>query len=413
MKRKYLFFIISVLFTPFSDAQGLLNKLKNKANQEVNKLEKGATSSPQGQGSQPNHHKLSANVTRSVLVKLNADEIFDYSENCIDLGAALNQISFIVTKRVGSNTQCYAYRNGTRTSVACPTGSNSRCQTSLQCSYSALRELEMNGDEFKKYVANETESHTIQQPTITDQQMKMMAAYMTPVQLEEVKKNLAEAQKQTANQSYSTIKSSTITHNGKKFGPFQQVVKFCLTADGGNFYAIVGERKEGNSAQMQNKMITSSSDKTIALADFDTPLSCLASSDNSDFGYVAMGTAGQKYLITTSSGKAYDMPLSGGFGGAWFSDTGNHLIYLSQSQLYRDGQVIKTFTDNVYVKACDLFVSSDGTGVTIIKDNIVSFADGDHFEYPLKIIITTLNGKSYYKWLALENQEVVVYEKPN
>jgi len=410
MKIKILFLFLCVVILSMDVAHSqLLNKLKNKANQEVNKLEKGATSSSPAPTTK---NKLSANVTRSSVVKLGADEVFDYAENCIDLGASLDQISFILSKQNGSSSQCYTYKNGTRTPVVCPNGSTTGCQTSLQCSYSALKELEMNSDEFKKYVSNETESHAIQQPTVTDEQMKAMAAYMTPAQLEEVKKGLAEAKKQTANQSFSTIKSSTITFNGKKYGPFKMVQKVFLTADGRNFYAIVGESKSVNSAQMQNKMITSASAKSLVLGDNDSPMSCLASPDNSEFGYVALGLTSQKYIITVSSGKTYQMPFDNGLNGAWFSATGNHIVSLSQSQLYLDGQAIKNFANGETPNPCDLFLSSDGKGITQIKNNTVSFSDGDYFEYPLKIAIVYVNGKPYYKWMALENKEVVIYQKP-
>ncbi|HEV8515938.1 MAG TPA: hypothetical protein VGQ59_21805 [Cyclobacteriaceae bacterium] len=408
IRNSFLLLCSIVLSIGSANAQGMLNKLKSKANQEVNKLEKEATSSAT---QTPNKNKLSANVTRSSVVKLGADEIFDYSENCIDLGTSLDQISFIISKQSGSSNQCYTYKNGTRTPVACPNGSSSGCQTVLQCSYSALRELDMNGDEFKKYVSNETESHSIQQPTVTDEQMKAMAAYMTPEQLAEVKKSLAEAQKQTAGKSFSTIKSSSVSFNGKKYGPYKLVQKLYLTNDGKNFFAIVMEDKAGNS-QGQNKMITSVSTKVLILGDMDSPVSCFASPDNSDFGYVAMSLTGQKYVIVTSSGKTYERPLSTGFSGVWFSAIGNHVIFLSQNQLAMDGQVIKTFGNEGTPNPCDLFVSADGKGVTIIKDNKVSFADGDYFEYPMKIAIVYVGGKPYYKWMALENKEVVVYQKP-
>jgi len=370
---------------------------------------KGATSTPQTQAP-PNKNKLSANVTRTSVVKLGTDEVFDYSENCIDLGASLDQISFVISKQGGSSSQCYTYKNGTRTPVACPNGSTAGCQTVLQCSYSALKELEMNSDDFKKYVSNETESHSIPQPTVTDEQLKAMAAYMTPAQLEEVKKGLAEAKKQTAGQSYSTIKSSSITFNGKKYGPYKLVQKVFLSADGKNFFAIVTEDK--SNSQGQNKMITSASPKTLILGDMDSPVSCFASPDNSDFGYVAMGLSSQKYVVVTSTGKTYDRPLNTGFSGVWFSSIGNHVIFLSQNQLSMDGQVIKTFSNEESPNPCDLFVSSDGKGVTTIKDNKVSFADGDYFEYPLKVAIVYIGGKPYYKWMALENKEVVIYQKP-
>jgi hypothetical protein len=408
MKIHFLFLCIVALPMDVAHAQ-LLNKLKSKANQEVNKLEKGTTSSAPTQVT-PTKNKLSANVTRSSVVKLAADEIFDYSENCIDLGASLDQISFILSKQSGNSSQCYTYKNGTRTPVACPNGSTSGCQTVLQCSYSALTELEMNSDEFKKYVINDTESHSIQQPTITDEQMKAMAAYMTPEQLAEVKKGLAEAQKQTAGKSYSTINSSSITFNGKKYGPYKMVQKVFLTADRKNFFAVVMEDK-GNS-QGQNKIITSASTKIMVLGDMDSPISCFTSADNSDFGYVALGLSSQKYVIGVVSGKSYQVEMNSGFNTAWFSSIGNHVIYLTQDKLYRDGQLIKTFAEGNSANPCDLFVNADGTGVTQIKNNTISFADGDYFEYPLKVAIVYINGKPNYKWMALENKEVVVYQKP-
>jgi hypothetical protein len=389
MKSKIpcLLLCLIVLSIGLANAQGMLNKLKNKANQEVNKLEKGTTSSS---STPPSKNKLSANVTRSSVVKLGADEVFDYSENCIDLGTSLDQISFILSKQNGNSSQCYTYKNGTRTPVACPHGTTGSCQTSLQCSYSALKELEMNSDEFKKYVINETESHAVQQPTITDEQLKAMAAYMTPAQLEEVKKGLAEAKKQIANQSYSTIKSSSITFNGKKYGPFKMIQKVFLTADKKNFFAIVTEDK--GSSQTQNKIITSASTKTQILGDMDSPVSCFASADNSDFGYVALGLSSQKYVIAVASGKNYQLEMTSGFNAAWFSAIGNHVIYLTQDKLYRDGQLIKTFGVGNYANPCDLFVNTDGTGVTQVKDNTISFADGDYFEYPLKIAIVYISG---------------------
>jgi len=411
MKKSFWFSILFLALSSLSSivgAQNLLNKLKNKASQEVNKL---ANPSSQPSGSQPNKNKLSSNVTRTVAVTLGNDEVFDYSENCIDLGQSTEQASFIVTKRNGNSTQCYSYKNGTRTPVPCPTGLQSNCQTALACSYSSLRELQLNEDEIKSYVKNQTESHNVQQPTVTDQQMKMMAAYMTPAQLEEVKKQMAAAQKQTANQTYSTVLASTIDFNGKSYGPFKQLTKFFLTPDGKNFYAIIGEPKDGNAYLTQSKIITSASNTILTLADNCMAMSCFAAPDNSEFAYINYEMTTQKYVVVTSSGKIFEMPTGGGPGQAWYSATDNHVIYLSQNQLFLDQQKIKTFDNNEYIKPCDLFVSSDGKGVSVIKNNTISFADGDYFEYPLKVSIVNDGGKAYYKWLALENREVVVYQK--
>ena len=87
-------------------------------------------------------------------------------------------------------------------------------------------------------------------------------------------------------------------------------------------------------------------------------------------------------------------------------------MMLFKNSLSYDGQVIKTLEPNTTIDPCNLYVGADGKSVTEIKDNIISFADGDRFEYPLKIALVNSGGKMYFKWLALENQEVVIYQKP-
>lgn len=63
------------------------------------------------------NNKLSANVTRSVVVTLREGERFDYRENCIDLGFSINQIEFVVKDK---NGKCVSYKNGIRSAIPCP-----------------------------------------------------------------------------------------------------------------------------------------------------------------------------------------------------------------------------------------------------------------------------------------------------
>lgn len=405
MKTKS-FFIIAAMTLSIAQAlgQGLLNKVKNKATQEINKLEQGAASNSSANSTR---NKLSGNVTRTVAVNLREGESFNYSESCIDLGATINQISFIVNTGFGDKQQCFSYRNGTRTPVPCPT--NTDCSTSLQCSYNKLRQIELESDEAKKYIVNETETHQVAQPTISDQQLKMMSAYMTKEQIEQMKKQLADAQKQTANQTYSTIKSRTIQFNGKTYGPFSQLSQFYLSVDNKNFYATTLEIDQA--MNYTYKVITSAVGATIAISGVMPPMSCIASGDNSEFAAVVANNEGQ-YRILTSRGMTIEVPDITNFQGAWYSTIGSHLMILSKNNLSYDGHVIKTFEGNSSVDPCSLYVGADGKGVTSIKDNIISFADGDRFEYPLKIALIDSGGKMYFKWLALENQSVVIYQKP-
>lgn len=385
-------------------AQGLLNKVKNKAAQEINKLEQSAGSNTSSSSTQ---NKLSSNVTRTVAVKLREGESFDYNESCIDLGASVNQISFIVNSGFGDKKQCFSYKNGTRTPVACP--SNTDCGASLQCSYNKLRAIDPNSDEAKRYIDDETETHPVAQPAISDQQLKMMSAYMTKEQIEQMKKQLAEAQKQTANQTYSTVKSRTIQFNGKSYGPYSQLSQFYLSADNRSFYAVALEVDQA--MNYTYKIITSASAAVITIPGMMPPLSCVASSDNSEFAALVANNEG-KYHLLTSKGKTIEIADISSFQGAWYSPVGSHLMMLYKNNLTYDGQVIKTFEPNTSIDPCNLYVTTDGKGVTSIKDNVISFADGDRFEYPLKIALVNISGKMYFKWLALENQEVVIYQKP-
>lgn len=392
-----------------ANGQGLLNKLKNKANQEVNKLENKVVS-PGSQDTKANKNKLSANVSRNVVLKIGANESIDYSESCITLGASINQVS-VITRDIkeNGNMQCFRYENGTRTAVSCQNPVRDCSHSSLQCSYNKLRSLELDSDEAKKFIVDETESHSIAVPAISDQQLKMMSAYMTKEQIDEMKKTMAEAQKQTAGKNYTVVKSRSIKFNGKTYGPFNQLSQFYLTPDSKNFYAVVVEASQGGS-NLNYKVISSGSNATIPIAGMIAPLSCIAASDNSEFA-ILVPTNEMKYQVLTSKGKTIDVGDMSRFGGVWYTPAGNHFALLANNQLSVDGKVLKTF-DGVAPEACDLFVTADGKGLTTVINNVLSFADGDYFEYPMQIALVNVNGKLNYKWLAFENQEIVVYQKP-
>jgi hypothetical protein len=234
--------------------------------------------------------------------------------------------------------------------------------------------------------------------------------------LEEVKKKQAAAQTQAANQSFTTVASSTIHFNGKNYGPYKNVSALYLTPDSKNFYAIVGDSISG-SHQVQGKVITSTSNAILTMNANSYTSSLFVSPTNSEFGYVAIDAANQKQVISTSSGKKYEVAMgTSNVSEAWYSATGNHVVYLvgqgPGNQLFVDGKLVKTFGANEYTESCNIYVSADGNSATTIKNNIISFGDGDYFEYPLKINVVNINGKPYYKWLAYENNEVVVYQKP-
>jgi hypothetical protein len=399
MKKLSIVFAVVSLFAltcpTASLAQGLLNKVKSKANQELNKLENGATSKP---ATTPNKNVLSANVTRTVLFALAANESFDYQESCIDLSTSLTQASFILHK----SGSCISYKNGTRTPVPCP-APNSGCGSPEQCSFTKLIEVDQSSDEIKKYITDKTSTNQVN-VGMTDEQLKQMSAYMTAEQIEEVKK----AMKQASQQSYSLVESRTITFNGKKYGPYKMINPFFLTADKKHFYAVISESND----KPNYKVITSASTASITTENMVPPLSVFAAPDHSQFAITMMGSDGSSYSVVTSAAKVYKVKEPGWLHGAWYSGSGNHIVIYEHETVSVDGNVIKTFPANSSIEACDLFVGSDGKGIAQVKDNAITFPDGDYFQYPLRMAVINSNGKSMFKWLALEDRQLVVYEKP-
>jgi hypothetical protein len=391
---KKLFWISAALIfgMEITHAQGLLNKIKSKANQELNKLENGSNTKP---ASPPNKNILSANVTRTVVATIAQDEDFDYQESCIDLGASLNQISFIVNKRIGNGMQCFSYKNGIRTAVPCPTP-NSACQTPMQCSYTQLRKIEDGSDEMKKYVIDH--STHIQTPTYTDEQLKQMSAYMTKEQVEQMKQAMKEAK------AISYVDNRTISFNGKKYGPFKLLQDFYLTPDSKHFYATIADK--------DYKVITSASASVVTSPGMTPPLAILAAPDNSEFATYSVDESGQNFSIHTSTGKTYKISDPGYYQAGWYTASGNHIVTFVKESVLIDGKVVKTFDANSSPKACDIFVSSDAKGVAVVNDNTISFPDGDYFQYPLKMALINTGGKVYFKWLAMEDKQIVLYQKP-
>jgi len=69
---------------------------------------------------------------------------------------------------------------------------------------------------------------------------------------------MAEAAKQTQGKTYETPVNSSISFNGKQYGPFKQVSQFFLTPEGKNFYAVVTEDSKGGMT-LAYRMISSAS----------------------------------------------------------------------------------------------------------------------------------------------------------
>jgi hypothetical protein len=244
-----------------------------------------------------------------------------------------------------------------------------------------------------------------------DDAVKMAEAAMTPEEKADFEKEI-KAQKaerdgkgiSTKGMNISIPESQTINFNGKSYTVYS-VSKFYLSPDNKHFYAEVLEDKTSK----ESKIITSASPTFIKSSFPITEL--FASPDNSEFAVYRM-TLDQKYEVTTSKGKTYPASDLRTFNGAWYSPMGNHIVIYSSNDLYLDGVLVKKLEENAQIKPCDLFISPDGKEVTIKKGNMLYFNDGDFFQFPLQVALVNVGGKSYFKWLALENNELAAYQKP-
>ncbi|MBS1556380.1 MAG: hypothetical protein JSU09_15780 [Bacteroidetes bacterium] len=368
-------------------AQGLLNKVKAKAAQEVNKIENAATSNNATSG-----NKLSANVTRTVVTTLNEGERFDYQESCIDLGSSLNQIEFVLR----SGGKCFSFKNGTRTPIPCPSGG---CASKPNCSYQVLRRVSAD-EEVNKYLVKEAGTPQ-QMPGLSAEQLKMMESMMTKEQIAEMKKSMAEGQKAMQESNFML----SINFGGKKYGPYK-FIDFYLNSNNKIFCAVVGDES------YNYKVISSVSTKSIDLKQNLPASPPLISPDGTEFGQVIINPQTQQNELLTASGKKYTVSGTYGNQKAWFT-LGNHVANLSDTQLFLDGKAVKTFENAMNIEPCDVFVGADGKSVTTIVENKILFADGDTYAYPMALGIYKEASGNFFKWLALEGKELVLYKKPN
>ncbi|MCA4897243.1 MAG: hypothetical protein ACK514_08260 [Bacteroidota bacterium] len=370
--------------------QGLLNKVKAKAAQEVNKIENAATGNTNTASS--NQNKLSANVTRTPITTLNQGEVFDYQESCIDLGSSLNQIEFVLR----SGSKCFSFKNGTRAPIPCPSGG---CASKPNCSYQVLRRVSAD-EEVNKYLVKEAGTPQ-QMPGLSAEQLKMMESMMTKEQIAEMKKSMAEGQKAMQESNFML----SINFAGKKYGPYK-FIDFYLNSNNKIFCAVVGDES------YNYKVISSVSAKSIDLKQNLPASPPLISPDGTEFGQVIINPQTQQSELLSASGKKYTVSGTYGNQKVWFT-LGNHVANLSDTQLFLDGKAVKTFENAMNIEPCDVFVGTDGKSVTTIVENKILFADGDTYAYPMALGIYKEASGNFFKWLALEGKELVLYKKPN
>ena len=88
-------------------------------------------------------------------------------------------------------------------------------------------------------------------------------------------------------------------------------------------------------------------------------------------------------------------------------------IMIIDNALYINGLKIKQFsTDNTSLNMCNIWISLDGKRYAVLSYKEILFSDGSSYPAPVNLDIEKKDGKTFLKWIALENEkDLVSYSK--
>jgi hypothetical protein len=227
-------------------------------------------------------------------------------------------------------------------------------------------------------------------------------------------------QNMTGMEKYIDWTDGSINFQGKKIGPYGQVLYFNISKNEQSVYAIAlspeqkliyfdntGRKLEINGSPEQ--IIVSPDGKRSfvkvngSLNPFD-PASLQKMIDNPE-----ESNNPKVFLVSIDGTKLGPYPSSS-YHDAWFTDEGRWIIY-NDADISVDGKVL--FKTSSYISPCDLWINSSGTDYAWANYEKLTFKDGAIFTAPLEVKYSTSGGKGYLRWVSLEDgKNIVFYKKP-
>jgi hypothetical protein len=316
---------------------------------------------------------LIAQAERQVIYTLQTGEFLQYGENCFSLSADKSDIFFVIKNDGKFYTIHNGVKNGPYNEMSedklkgCGSGPNALC--------ARLNMDECNTDvDVQKYVA-------------TDQ-----------------------------------VGKTQIKFGGKVYGPFMTVIQFYLTCNGNGFLAVImtDEMKyrivtsEGKNMELPGMLewVKLSADGKQGLIGFgmtiDPAKIDMSKINMDDFN---------KFSITDLNGTALgtfdrNQIHADDF---WFCKSGGNHWFMDKNsgEIYRDGQPLKNLPPNY--SDCDLWFSEDGKQIAVVdygQGELVESTSIWKIKSPLQLTTYQKNGKTWIKWISLENdKELVVYNR--
>jgi hypothetical protein len=216
-------------------------------------------------------------------------------------------------------------------------------------------------------------------------------------------------------EKYVDFGTGTVSFQGKKFGPYGQVLMFYLSQDEQSFYAVALSAemkifffdKTGRKVELINlpEEIIISPDGSKALAKINgsinpfDPEAMQKMMDNPE------EMNNPKINLFGIDGKKYGPYTPDEFSDAWYAPSGQLVVY-SNHEVSLDGKVLFRSDDNI--SPCDIWLSKSGTVYAWADYENIHFSDGLKFVAPLAI--KYIDGQ--LKWISLEEgKHVVLYKK--
>ena len=208
-----------------------------------------------------------------------------------------------------------------------------------------------------------------------------------------------------------------IEWNGKKFGPFQQVLGLYITPDKDKLYAfaikagklrfIASDGRDVAAEGMPGGVITSP-DGTKAVGQcvgHITPIEGM----QLDMSKIDFSSMDDITLYAIDGRKFGPFPKSADFGETWFMADSGDWIFTVGRTAYFNGTALKPFNERV---SKSTFWIDDAAHYAWIESDKLLFSDGASFPYPVMMKSEKKGGKTTLCWVSLkDNGDVVVYSR--
>jgi hypothetical protein len=229
-----------------------------------------------------------------------------------------------------------------------------------------------------------------------------------------------DEQNMTGMEKYIDWTDGSINFQGKKIGPYGQMLFFNISKNEQYIYGIALSvdqkliyfdntgRKTELSGSPGQIIISPDGKKSFVRVDgtlnpFD-PASVQKMIDNPG------ESNNPKVFLCSIDGTKLGPYPSSDYHDSWFTDEGRWIVY-NKNDIMVDGKLL--FQTTSYISPCDLWISSNGSDYAWANYENIFFKDGSKFPAPLDISYSNISGKSYLKWLTLEDgKNLVLYKKP-